>query len=300
VKLLAEASEPGQELHQTDSKLGIFEFTKQTTPQRRHRLIKDFQDPSAPGARVFIVTYDVAAVGITLTAANRVFLMEPCLDPGQEIQAAGRVHRLGQTKGVFIVRYCFRNSIEEAVVELHRKVSAKEVDVVGGKVKTDQVESVFDAWMERGTHTPAARGWITEKDKGKLCPYRVPDELVYGSLKCPYGDDSVTYLSPQFNKMQAARSAAANKFEKNNTWSNSCSLAPCTTCGRTEIVPGTYKWAGTGLCAYLQGDRRDPPRNSFRTCFHLLPRPPNGWKGMSLEETDNGGELPGAAGSSGS
>jgi len=56
-----------------------------------------------------------AQVGITLTAANRIFLMEPCIDPAQEIQAAGRIHRLGQTKDCFIKRFAFKDSIEEAV-----------------------------------------------------------------------------------------------------------------------------------------------------------------------------------------
>ena len=89
-----------------------------------HKLIKDFQS-SASGARVFIgptsrsntrlpnipcdrsilthfvpsyaflapsVTYATAAVGITLTAANRVFLMEPSIDPGVEAQAVIRTH----------------------------------------------------------------------------------------------------------------------------------------------------------------------------------------------------------------
>ena len=36
------------------------------------------------------------------------------------MQAAGRIHRLGQTRDIFIRRYCFRDSIEEAVVALIR------------------------------------------------------------------------------------------------------------------------------------------------------------------------------------
>ena len=38
--------------------------------------------------------------------------MEPCVDPAQEAQAAGRIHRLGQTKDIFIKRYCFKDSVE--------------------------------------------------------------------------------------------------------------------------------------------------------------------------------------------
>ena len=49
------------------------------------------------------MTYRTAAVGITLTAANRVYLFEPSLDPAQEVQAAGRIHRLGQTKEVNVL-----------------------------------------------------------------------------------------------------------------------------------------------------------------------------------------------------
>ena len=82
-----------------------------TPPLKRHKLIKDFQDGKRPG--IFIVTYGTAAVGITLTAASRVYLMEPALDPATEAQAAGRIHRLGQTREVLIKRFCFRDSVEE-------------------------------------------------------------------------------------------------------------------------------------------------------------------------------------------
>ena len=64
---------------------------------------------------------------MTLTAANRVFLMEPSEDPATELQAAGRIHRLGQTKEVLIKRFAFRNTIEHAIVDLHEEIKAKRV-----------------------------------------------------------------------------------------------------------------------------------------------------------------------------
>ena len=82
------------------SGLQLFEFNAKTAPVARHKRIKDFQGGGDDGAKIFIVTYRTAAVGITLTAANRVYLFEPALDPAQEVQAAGRIHRLGQTKEV--------------------------------------------------------------------------------------------------------------------------------------------------------------------------------------------------------
>ena len=61
----------------------IFEFNRDTPPLRRHRLIHDFQHGVTDKPCVFIVTYETAAVGITLTAATRVYLMEPAIDPAQ-------------------------------------------------------------------------------------------------------------------------------------------------------------------------------------------------------------------------
>ena len=48
------------------------------------------------------------AAGLTLTAANTVFIMEPSLNPGLEAQAAGRVHRLGglADSAVFLAHDC--------------------------------------------------------------------------------------------------------------------------------------------------------------------------------------------------
>lgn len=55
------------------------------------------------------------AVGINLTQANRVFLMEPCFNPALEQQAIGRVHRLGQTRRVDIVRLVMERSVETRI-----------------------------------------------------------------------------------------------------------------------------------------------------------------------------------------
>ena len=63
---------------------------------------------SAQGARAFCTTFATAAVGLTLTAASRVYLLEASLDPAQEAQAAGRIHRLGQTKEVLVRRFYFK------------------------------------------------------------------------------------------------------------------------------------------------------------------------------------------------
>ena len=108
----------------------------------------------------------MAAVGITLTSASRVYLFEPCVDPGMEAQAAGRVHRLGQTKEVFIRRFAFKNSIEEAVVELQGEISAGRLsefrwDRIDGimfrvPIITASVKNLFKRHSLQKPHTHAA------------------------------------------------------------------------------------------------------------------------------------------------
>ena len=55
---------------------------------------------------------------LTLTAASRVYLMEPQWNPAIEEQALARVYRLGQTRNVTTVRYVIDESIEKVIVSL--------------------------------------------------------------------------------------------------------------------------------------------------------------------------------------
>lgn len=108
----------------------VCEFTGGTSANDRDKHIRTFQSGlgkrGAP-ATVFVITTRSGNVGITLTAATRVYLMEPMLDPGTEVQAAGRIHRLGQTKDVLVTRFCFKNTVEEDIVKLHAKIAAGDI-----------------------------------------------------------------------------------------------------------------------------------------------------------------------------
>ena len=79
---------------------------------------------------MFVITLRSGNVGITLTAASRVYLLEPSLDPAVEVQAAGRIHRLGQNKPCHVVKFAFKKSYEENVIELHKKILAGDITIV--------------------------------------------------------------------------------------------------------------------------------------------------------------------------
>lgn len=106
----------------------ICEFRGGDSSQKRDAAIRKFQKGLDGGpATVFVVTMKSGSVGMTLTAATRCYLMAPCIDPAMEMQAAGRIHRLGQTKDVLVKRFAFKDSLDEKIVELHSKVARGDI-----------------------------------------------------------------------------------------------------------------------------------------------------------------------------
>ena len=68
---------------------------------------------------VFLVSLKAGGVGLNLTMANHVFLIDPWWNPAVEDQAVERVHRIGQKKNVEIIRFICRHTVEERIIELH-------------------------------------------------------------------------------------------------------------------------------------------------------------------------------------
>ena len=91
---------------------------KKSFAQRKEALEAFHSDPTV---EVFLASLGAGGVGINLTAANRVFMMEPQFNPGAEAQAIDRVHRLGQTREVTCTRFIMDHSIEEAIMLLQEK-----------------------------------------------------------------------------------------------------------------------------------------------------------------------------------
>ncbi|KAI0376507.1 SNF2 family N-terminal domain-containing protein [Hypomontagnella monticulosa] len=83
------------------------------TPAKREAAMQDLRDIDA--VRVLLITVSCGGVGLDLTAASRVHLLEPQWNPAIEDQALARVHRMGQQRPVVAIRYIMRGSIEESV-----------------------------------------------------------------------------------------------------------------------------------------------------------------------------------------
>lgn len=89
---------------------------------QRAKAIAAFQGD--PPTTVFLLSMRSGAVGINLTAASHVFLMEPMLSPALEAQAIGRAWRMGQTRAVKVVHFSMKNTVETQINELNKTRAA--------------------------------------------------------------------------------------------------------------------------------------------------------------------------------
>jgi SNF2 family DNA or RNA helicase len=90
-----------------------------TPPRTREKRVASFQGPDGPP--VFCISLKAGGVGLNLTAADYVFIMDPWWNPAVEAQAVNRVHRIGQDKNVFAYRLISRDSIDEKVLALQQE-----------------------------------------------------------------------------------------------------------------------------------------------------------------------------------
>ena len=73
-----------------------------------------------PKCSVFLISLKAGGLGLNLTAAEYVFLLDPWWNPAVEAQAVDRAHRIGQTRPVFAYRLIARDTVEEKVLELQK------------------------------------------------------------------------------------------------------------------------------------------------------------------------------------
>eukprot|EP01084_Bolivina_argentea_P304866 526602_1 len=94
-------------------------LTGSMSMNKRKKQLAQFGDN--PDVKVFVLTVRSGAVGITLTAANHVFMLEPPFNAALHRQAINRVYRLGQKKKVFIHTLIMKDSIEERIWNLNKE-----------------------------------------------------------------------------------------------------------------------------------------------------------------------------------
>ncbi|XP_038976199.1 LOW QUALITY PROTEIN: putative SWI/SNF-related matrix-associated actin-dependent regulator of chromatin subfamily A member 3-like 1 [Phoenix dactylifera] len=117
---------------------GILRLDGSMSAKKRSEVIKEFGkgDPGAP--TVLLASLKAAGAGVNLTAASRVYLVEPWWNPALEEQAMDRVHRIGQQQDVRVVRLIVRGSIEERILELQERKKKLASGAFGSKAAKEQ------------------------------------------------------------------------------------------------------------------------------------------------------------------
>ncbi|MDP4209328.1 MAG: DEAD/DEAH box helicase [Bacteroidota bacterium] len=87
--------------------------------RKREEVVRDFQ--TQPDHRFFLISLKAGGVGLNLTAADYVFLLDPWWNPAAEMQAINRAHRIGQTNKVFVYRFITAETIEEKIIKLQER-----------------------------------------------------------------------------------------------------------------------------------------------------------------------------------
>ncbi|MBW9214009.1 DEAD/DEAH box helicase [Mumia sp. zg.B53] len=98
---------------------------------------------------VFLISLKAGGVGLTLTEADYVFVLDPWWNPAVEAQAVDRVHRIGQESPVMVYRLVSAGTIEEKVVELKSRKAELVASVLdeasssSGELSADDLAGLF-------------------------------------------------------------------------------------------------------------------------------------------------------------
>jgi hypothetical protein len=84
--------------------------------------------------KIFLISLKAGGVGLNLTAADYVFILDPWWNPAVEAQAIDRAHRIGQQRPVFVYKFISQNTVEEKILALQRR----KLQLVSDLITTDE------------------------------------------------------------------------------------------------------------------------------------------------------------------
>ena len=113
----------------------------------RQRALRRFREERH--YRVMLLSLKAGGVGLNLTSASRVYLLDPWFNPAVEEQAMDRVHRLGQERPVIVTRFVVKNTVEDRMLSLQESKREECQLILGG---ADREAAVLPA----GRHTNAS------------------------------------------------------------------------------------------------------------------------------------------------
>ena len=114
------------------TKKGIsFYLLEGSTPAKKRAEMVDAFQQEENGTHVFLISLMAGNTGLTLTAADYVFLFDPWWNNAMQQQAIDRAHRIGQTKNVFAYKMICKDTIEEKIMQLQQRKTTLSENLIG-------------------------------------------------------------------------------------------------------------------------------------------------------------------------
>nr|XP_017219977.1 PREDICTED: putative SWI/SNF-related matrix-associated actin-dependent regulator of chromatin subfamily A member 3-like 3 isoform X2 [Daucus carota subsp. sativus] len=115
--------------------IGFLRFDGKLSQKQREKVLKEFSETNVK--MVMLMSLKVGGVGLNLTSASNVFLMDPWWNPAVEEQAIMRIHRIGQKKTVRVRRFIVKETVEDRM----QQVQARKQRMIAGALTDEEVRS---------------------------------------------------------------------------------------------------------------------------------------------------------------
>lgn len=116
--------------HYLDEKEINYAYLDGATRDRQEQ-VESFQNDE--NIKIFLISLKAGGLGLNLTAADYVFILDPWWNPAIEAQAVDRAHRIGQDRTVFTYKFITKNSVEEKILALQRSKKQLADDLISSE-----------------------------------------------------------------------------------------------------------------------------------------------------------------------
>ncbi|XP_027364407.1 DNA repair protein RAD5B-like [Abrus precatorius] len=115
--------------------IGYLRFDGKLSQKQREKVLDEFNETREK--RVLLMSLRAGGVGLNLTAASNVFIMDPWWNPAVEEQAIMRIHRIGQKRRVIVRRFIVEGTVEDRL----QQVQARKQRMISGALTDDEVRT---------------------------------------------------------------------------------------------------------------------------------------------------------------
>ncbi|OMO95524.1 SNF2-related protein [Corchorus olitorius] len=119
--------------------IGFLRFDGSLSQKQRERVLREFNETG--DKMVLLMSLKAGGVGLNLTAASNVFLVDPWWNPAVEEQAIMRIHRIGQKRTVTVRRFIVKDTVEERM----QQVQARKQKMIAGALTDEEVRCLLNA-----------------------------------------------------------------------------------------------------------------------------------------------------------